>query len=118
ELVDVAELLAIQFVSRIDLLALAVVHSPAVNLHFLAVAQRAVVVAPAADHVEALQREARRVDLLLAAGARGDLAVLRQLPADRRRSAYVRLDGADARRRRGRRRAQDSVQHPRAARHR
>ena len=59
----------------------------------------AVVLAPAADDVEALQGKARRVDL-------GDgkprtmavCAVLGQLLADRRGAANVRLDGRHVRR--------------------
>ena len=67
----------------------------------LAVADGAVVVAPAADDVEPFQGEAGRIDLAMASGTGLDLAVLGQLFADRRGAADVRLDGRHVRRRRG-----------------
>ena len=48
----------------------------AVDFHRFAVSGAAVVLAPAADHVEILQRETGRIDLLMAACARFISAVL------------------------------------------
>jgi len=75
-------------------------------------AQGPVLLAPAAEHIEALQSEARRIDLRVAAGAGGDGPVLLQLFADGGRAADVRLHGRDAGRRRGKRLAQDPLHHP------
>ena len=101
-----------QHVGGVHRRAFLVPHRAAVHDRRLALADAPVVVAPAADDVEALQGEARRIDLGVAARALGPLPVLGQLLADRRGAADVRLDGRDVRGGLGRRRAQDAVQHP------
>ena len=83
-----------------------------------AVGERAVAVAPAAHHVEAFEREARRVDLGVAGGAGLQRAMLFELCADGRGAAGVGLDGRHAGRRRGWRLAEDALHDPRAAQHR
>ena len=79
---------------------------------------RPVALAVAAHHVEALQREARRVHLAVAGGAARVGAVLLQLLADRHRAADIRLDGLDRRRRGRRLQPQDPLGDPVAAQHR
>ena len=79
---------------------------------------RPVALAVAAHHVEALQREARRVHLAVAGRAARVGAVLLELLADRDRAADVRLDGLDRRRRGRRLQSQDSLGDPVAAEHR
>ena len=58
----------------------------------LGIAQCAVVIAPAAHHIEALQSEARRIDFHVATGTTGNLSVFRELIADRGRSASIRFE--------------------------
>ena len=73
--------------------------------------------APAAGDVVVLQGEAGRVELGMATGAGGLVAVLVELLADRRGSADVRLDGGHVFRRRIGRGAEDAVEHVSAAHH-
>ena len=87
-------------------------HAAALAVLLTAVGEGAVVFAPAADNVEALQREAGRVNLRMAARARLDFAMLRELVADGRGPANVRLDGLDIGGWLGRWRAKNSLQHP------
>ena len=103
----------------IDLLALVVRHPPAVDNHGFAVAGDAVLVAPAADAVEALQRKAGRIDLGVAGRAHlppcGAWPIARGSSSRReyRDRCAGTLSGGG-----GRRRAQDAIENPRAAQHR
>ena len=74
-----------------------------------------VVVSPAADGVEVLEGEARRVDLAVAGFAARDAAVLFDLLADRLCSTNVRVQRFDVRGRRRRWRAKEIVQQPDAS---
>ena len=77
----------------------------------------AVEVAVAADRIKGLEREAGRVDVLMAGIARGDVAMLVELLADRGRAADVGLDGGHVRRRWWRGLADDVLEHPLATQH-
>lgn len=69
ELIDVLESVAIgRDVGGVDFLALEIRHPPAVNEDGLAEPGDAVMVAPAADAVEALQGKSGRIDLAMACG--------------------------------------------------
>ena len=81
-------------------------------------ASRSVAVAKPADRVEALKREAGRIDLAVAHGAGGVAAVLRKLLANRRGAAGVGLDRRHARWRRRRGAAEQAIHHPHAPLHR
>ena len=63
--------------------------------------KRPILIAPAARHIETLQREAGRVDLRMAGFADGLAAVFRQLLADRGRAARIGFHCRNTRRRRG-----------------
>src|SRR5262245_23886044 len=92
-----------QRVGRIDFRALVIQHPPSVDAYRLTAADAAVVFAPAADHIEAFERESRRVDLRVTGRAGLYLAMLCKLLADCRSAANVGLDRCNsARRRRGR----------------
>ena len=93
------------------------VHAVALDRRHL-VGHRPVALAVAAHHVEALQREARRVHLAVAGRAARVGPVLLQLLADRHRAADVRLDGLDRRRRGRRLQPQDALRDPVPAQHR
>jgi hypothetical protein len=84
----------------------------------LALRDDAVTLAPAADDIIVFQCEAGRVNLRVAARAVFGRAVFSELLANGRRSADVRLDGGDVRRRRRYRAAQNAVEHPYATRNR
>ena len=107
-----------QFTARIHARTEAVVHGLAAKggIHFVAVAERAVAVAPAAHHVEALQREAGRVNFRMAQRAALDGAMRGELLAHGRGTAHIRLDGGNARWRRWRGSAEEIFQDPCAAR--
>src|ERR1043166_5301423 len=79
---------------------------------------RTVAIAPASHHIEALEREARRIDFAMARRASLVRAMLVELLANRDRAANVRLDRDYGRGWRRRDFAEDPLGDPHAAQHR
>ena len=116
EAIDIVELLAGRGdVGGINPLSLEIRHAPAIDDHGFAQPGGAIVVAPAANAVEALKRESRRVDLPVTGCARLRRSVIRELLANGLRASDVRIDRRDVLWRRWRRRAENPVHHPRPA---